>query len=92
MRLVEAGTDEPSRVRKRPFDLSPQVSHLPCEVGGRNVSSRLRNDLPRCLGSLERNQRDLRGPVPVILHRIVIDIVGVITRVATVERPREFRT
>jgi hypothetical protein len=35
MRLVETGTDERSRIRKRLLDRSPQVSHLTGEGGGR---------------------------------------------------------
>src|SRR5947209_19137607 len=56
------------------------------------VLCRLHNDAPRCLSALERNQRDLGGAIPALLHGMIVTLVFAVLRaVATVERAVQLR-
>ena len=56
-----------------------EVAHGVGEHGGHGIGRGLGDGSPYDVGSLEREESDLRGSVPVILNRMVvfIGIVGV---------------
>ncbi len=73
--LVEARPYEQTRKRECVFDLAAEGPERGCEIGRSGIPGRLRNRLPGRLGPFDRDQRNLRRSVPVVLNRIVVPIV-----------------
>src|SRR5471032_2785530 len=91
-RLVEAGADERHGVREFVVSETAQIANGVRDRAGGAVGGDLANRAPRRFGTLERDQRDLRGAVPVVLHGVmVVLLLAVLMAVAAVKRAMKLR-
>jgi len=73
-RLVETRSDERHGARQLVLDDATKIAGAVRQRESALVRRRLRNDAPGDLRTLKRDQRDLRGTVPVVLNGIVLII------------------
>src|SRR5688572_23539219 len=92
LHLVESWPDEMPCFGEGAFDCNAKLSQLVCHRSRFGIARSFGDRLPRCHGSSNRNQRNLRGPVPVALHGIVFEVLSMQELVKAVQRSMQFGT